>query len=172
MARLLLVSQVGAGAAGRRPGHCPFPQELEARVPEGQHLFEDLLRLGPTRGASEELEDLRYRWMLYKSKLKDSRQLLVGAGGGSRPGDGLLVGAGGEEGQVPPGDGAAGGCRAAGPARAMELLVGAGRQVPPGPWAAGGCRVTGFAWAMGLRLSHAHLGTLGHTHRPVLQGPD
>lgn len=80
MRALLLASQVGVGAVGRCPGHCPFPQELEARVPEGQHLFEELLRLGPARGTSEELEDLRYRWMLYKSKLKDSGRLLVGAG--------------------------------------------------------------------------------------------
>ncbi|XP_069887516.1 nesprin-3-like [Dipodomys merriami] len=52
-------------------------QELEVRVPEGQHLFENLLRLGPAGDRSEELEDLRYRWMLYKSKLKDSGQLLT-----------------------------------------------------------------------------------------------
>lgn len=48
-------------------------------MPEGQHLFENLLRLGPARGTSDELEDLRYQWMLYKSKLKDSGHLLVGA---------------------------------------------------------------------------------------------
>ncbi|XP_057588587.1 nesprin-3 [Hippopotamus amphibius kiboko] len=52
-------------------------QELEARVPEGQHLFENLLRLQPARGSSDELEDLRYRWMLYKSKLKDFSHLLT-----------------------------------------------------------------------------------------------
>lgn len=52
-------------------------QELEARVPEGQHLFENLLRLKPASGTSDEMEDLRYRWMLYKSKLKDSSQLLT-----------------------------------------------------------------------------------------------
>nr|XP_058915286.1 nesprin-3 isoform X5 [Kogia breviceps] len=52
-------------------------QELEARVPEGQHLFENLLRLRPARGSSDTLEDLRYRWMLYKSKLKDSSRLLT-----------------------------------------------------------------------------------------------
>ncbi|XP_007942744.1 nesprin-3 [Orycteropus afer afer] len=52
-------------------------QELEARVPEGQHLFESLLCLRPARGTSDELEDLRYRWMLYKSKLKDSSHLLT-----------------------------------------------------------------------------------------------
>uniref|UniRef100_A0A673U9M6 Spectrin repeat containing nuclear envelope family member 3 n=1 Tax=Suricata suricatta TaxID=37032 RepID=A0A673U9M6_SURSU len=52
-------------------------QELEARVPEGQHLFENLLHVGPARGSSDELEDLRYRWMLYKSKLKDSSHLLT-----------------------------------------------------------------------------------------------
>ncbi|XP_032449347.1 nesprin-3 isoform X5 [Lynx canadensis] len=52
-------------------------QELQARVPEGQRLFENLLHVGPARGSSDELEDLRYRWMLYKSKLKDSGHLLV-----------------------------------------------------------------------------------------------
>lgn len=55
------------------------PQELEVRVPEGQHLFENLLHLGLARGTSSELEDVRYQWMLYKSKLKDSGYLLVGA---------------------------------------------------------------------------------------------
>ncbi|VFV18122.1 nesprin-3-like [Lynx pardinus] len=52
-------------------------QELQARVPEGQRLFENLLHVGPARGSSDELEDLRYRWMLYKSKLKDSSHLLT-----------------------------------------------------------------------------------------------
>ncbi|XP_043345311.1 nesprin-3 isoform X2 [Cervus canadensis] len=52
-------------------------QELEARIPEGQHLFENLLHLRPARRSSDELEDLRYRWMLYKSKLKDSSHLLT-----------------------------------------------------------------------------------------------
>ncbi|XP_019337172.2 nesprin-3 isoform X1 [Alligator mississippiensis] len=47
-------------------------EELQSRVPEGQHLFEDLLHLHPVVGNSEDLEDLRYRWMLYKSKLKES----------------------------------------------------------------------------------------------------
>lgn len=54
-------------------------QELEARIPEGQRLFENLLRVRPARDPGEELEDLRYRWMLYKSKLKDSGHLLVRA---------------------------------------------------------------------------------------------
>uniref|UniRef100_A0A8C3YS49 Spectrin repeat containing nuclear envelope family member 3 n=1 Tax=Catagonus wagneri TaxID=51154 RepID=A0A8C3YS49_9CETA len=61
-------------------------QELEDRVPEGQHLFENLLRLGPARGSSDELEDLRYRWMLYKSKLKDSSLLLTGSSPGEPTG--------------------------------------------------------------------------------------
>ncbi|ERE73000.1 nesprin-3-like isoform 1 [Cricetulus griseus] len=52
-------------------------QELEARIPEGQHLFENLLRVRPARDPTNELEDLRYRWMLYKSKLKDSGHLLT-----------------------------------------------------------------------------------------------
>ncbi|XP_041489204.1 nesprin-3 [Microtus oregoni] len=52
-------------------------QELEARIPEGQHLFENLFHRRPARDPSNELEDLRYRWMLYKSKLKDSGHLLT-----------------------------------------------------------------------------------------------
>lgn len=69
-----------------------FPQDLEARVPEGQHLFENLLRLGPAR-ETDELEDLRYRWMLYKSKLKDASCLLVGAKDIRVPGlrDGMMA---------------------------------------------------------------------------------
>lgn len=63
-------------------------QELEARVPEGQHLFENLLHLKPASGTSDEMEDLRYRWMLYKSKLKDSSQLLVGDKDTQVPGSG------------------------------------------------------------------------------------
>ncbi|NXR61410.1 SYNE3 protein, partial [Rhadina sibilatrix] len=47
-------------------------EELQSRVPHGQHLFEDLLHLHPVIGNSEGLEDLRYRWMLYKSKLRES----------------------------------------------------------------------------------------------------
>lgn len=67
------------------------PQELEARVPEGQHLFENLLRLKPASGTSDEMEDLRYRWMLYKSKLKDSSQLLVGDKDAQVPGSGDAI---------------------------------------------------------------------------------
>ncbi|XP_072721138.1 nesprin-3 isoform X3 [Ciconia boyciana] len=47
-------------------------EELQSRVPDSQRLFEDLLHLHPVMGNSEDLEDLRYRWMLYKSKLKES----------------------------------------------------------------------------------------------------
>ncbi|XP_056348109.1 nesprin-3 isoform X1 [Oenanthe melanoleuca] len=47
-------------------------EELQSHVPHGQHLFEDLLHLHPVIGNLEELEDLRYRWMLYKSKLRES----------------------------------------------------------------------------------------------------
>ncbi|NWU36763.1 SYNE3 protein, partial [Hylia prasina] len=52
-------------------------EELQSRVPHGQHLFEDLLHLHPVIGNSEDLEDLRYRWMLYKSKLRESMASLV-----------------------------------------------------------------------------------------------
>ncbi|NXD82804.1 SYNE3 protein, partial [Halcyon senegalensis] len=53
-------------------------EELQSHVPDGQRLFEDLLHLYPIVGNSEDLEDLRYRWMLYKSKLKESMSSLVG----------------------------------------------------------------------------------------------
>ncbi|NWV78510.1 SYNE3 protein, partial [Dasyornis broadbenti] len=51
-------------------------EELRSRVPDGQRLFEDLLHLHPVIGNSEDLEDLRYRWMLYKSKLRESMSSL------------------------------------------------------------------------------------------------
>lgn len=35
------------------------------------------------------MEDLRYRWMLYKSKLKDASQLLVGDKDAQGPGSGM-----------------------------------------------------------------------------------
>ncbi|XP_068004955.1 nesprin-3 isoform X2 [Melanerpes formicivorus] len=47
-------------------------EELQSHVPDGQSLFDDLLDLHSVIGNSEELEDLRYRWMLYKSKLKEA----------------------------------------------------------------------------------------------------
>ncbi|XP_044292114.1 nesprin-3 isoform X2 [Varanus komodoensis] len=47
-------------------------RKLQSRVPEGQHHFEDLLRLRPIVKNSAELEELRYQWMLYKSKLNNS----------------------------------------------------------------------------------------------------
>ncbi|KAM6075384.1 nesprin-3 isoform 2-T5 [Chlamydotis macqueenii] len=49
---------------------------LQSCVPDGQRRFEDLLRLHPVTGNSEDLEDLRYRWMLYKSELKESMSSL------------------------------------------------------------------------------------------------
>ncbi|KAM9380942.1 nesprin-3 [Phaethornis superciliosus] len=47
-------------------------EELQSHVPHGQRIFEDLLHLHAVFGNSEDMEDLRYRWMLYKSKLKES----------------------------------------------------------------------------------------------------
>ncbi|XP_030340879.1 nesprin-3 isoform X2 [Strigops habroptila] len=47
-------------------------EELQSRVPDGQCLFEDLLHSQPVTEYSEDLEDLRYQWMLYKSILKES----------------------------------------------------------------------------------------------------
>ncbi|XP_018419181.1 PREDICTED: nesprin-3 [Nanorana parkeri] len=47
---------------------------LKSRVPQGQKLFGALLQCRPAMSVTEDLrlEDLRYRWMLYKSKLRDS----------------------------------------------------------------------------------------------------
>ncbi|XP_040458313.1 nesprin-3 [Falco naumanni] len=47
-------------------------EDLQSHVPDGQRLFEDLFHLQPVIGNSEDLEDLHYRWMLYRSKLKES----------------------------------------------------------------------------------------------------
>uniref|UniRef100_A0A8C5QCP9 Spectrin repeat containing nuclear envelope family member 3 n=1 Tax=Leptobrachium leishanense TaxID=445787 RepID=A0A8C5QCP9_9ANUR len=57
-----------------RLGHL---QKLQSRIPQGQHLFESLLHLRPSMAITEnlKLEDLRYRWMLYKSKLRDTGNL-------------------------------------------------------------------------------------------------
>ncbi|KAL7992657.1 hypothetical protein Chor_016913 [Crotalus horridus] len=52
-------------------------KELQLRVPEGQYHFEELLHLQPAGQNWDELEELRYQWMLYKSKLKDSNNTLV-----------------------------------------------------------------------------------------------
>ncbi|XP_069807405.1 nesprin-3 [Dendropsophus ebraccatus] len=49
-------------------------QKLQLRVPQGQRLFESLLsrRASMTVTENLKLEELRYIWMLYKSKLRDS----------------------------------------------------------------------------------------------------
>ncbi|NWY91212.1 SYNE3 protein, partial [Loxia curvirostra] len=59
-------------------GHQSKLEELQSRVPHGQHLFEDLLHLHPVVGSSEDVEDLRYRWMLYKAKLREALSSQVG----------------------------------------------------------------------------------------------
>uniref|UniRef100_A0A8C5L2K9 Nesprin-3 n=1 Tax=Jaculus jaculus TaxID=51337 RepID=A0A8C5L2K9_JACJA len=83
LARVLATRTVSA--EDRRTGETAL-QELEARIPEGQHLFENLLHLRPARRPSDGLEDLRYRWMLYKSKLKDSGHLLMQSSPGEQTG--------------------------------------------------------------------------------------
>lgn len=58
--------------------HSVLIQALRARVPYGQEQFRLLLQASECRGGESGsavdlgLEDLRYRWMLYKSKLKDA----------------------------------------------------------------------------------------------------
>ncbi|XP_054909508.1 nesprin-3 isoform X2 [Poeciliopsis prolifica] len=47
-------------------------QALRSRLPEGQQMFQLLLRQNQSsQGEDETLENLRYRWTLYKSKLKE-----------------------------------------------------------------------------------------------------
>ncbi|KAM5274617.1 nesprin-3 isoform 5-T5 [Ctenodactylus gundi] len=84
--KLVRVNTMRSASAKDSRARATRLQELETRIPEGQHLFENLLRLGPTRGASEELEDVRYRWMLYKSKLHDSSHLLLPSSPGESTG--------------------------------------------------------------------------------------
>ncbi|KAF4083660.1 hypothetical protein AMELA_G00119260 [Ameiurus melas] len=52
-------------------------QGLRSAVPWGQAQFQQLLRSWQTDAQAEdvELEELRYRWMLYKSKLKDAERV-------------------------------------------------------------------------------------------------
>ncbi|OCT68284.1 hypothetical protein XELAEV_18039583mg [Xenopus laevis] len=49
-------------------------QRLQLRIPQGQRLFESLLVSMPAMAVTDNLrlEDLRYQWMLYKSKLRDA----------------------------------------------------------------------------------------------------
>lgn len=60
---------------------------MAPRHQKRQHLFKTSFVSGQPR-SPDELEDLRYRWMLYKSKLKDSSHLLVGAKVAQVPGPG------------------------------------------------------------------------------------
>ena len=56
---------------------CVLLQALRSRVPSGQDQFQLVLQdrnsgpADPGPGEDAALEELRYRWMLYKSKLKD-----------------------------------------------------------------------------------------------------
>ncbi|KAM6461653.1 nesprin-3 isoform 2-T4 [Liasis olivaceus] len=52
-------------------------KELQLRVPEGQYHFEELLHLQPAGRNWDELEELRFQWMLYKSKLNNSNNTLM-----------------------------------------------------------------------------------------------
>ncbi|XP_030307718.1 nesprin-3 [Calypte anna] len=61
-------------------------EELQSHVPHGQQIFEDLLHLHAVVGNSEDMEDLRYRWMLYKSQLKESMSSLQSSGLLEEPG--------------------------------------------------------------------------------------
>lgn len=53
---------------------CVCLQGLHAGVPWGQAQFQHLLSSWHSEAGTEdmELEELRYRWMLYKSKLKEA----------------------------------------------------------------------------------------------------
>lgn len=53
---------------------CVCLQGLRAGIPWGQAQFQQLLRSWHSEAGTEDmdLEELRYRWMLYKSKLKEA----------------------------------------------------------------------------------------------------
>uniref|UniRef100_A0A3Q2DE79 Spectrin repeat containing, nuclear envelope family member 3 n=1 Tax=Cyprinodon variegatus TaxID=28743 RepID=A0A3Q2DE79_CYPVA len=53
-------------------------QALRSRLPEGEQMFQLLLdQTLSTKSEDETLEDLRYRWMLYKSKLREAETYLL-----------------------------------------------------------------------------------------------
>uniref|UniRef100_A0A4W3IEI9 KASH domain-containing protein n=1 Tax=Callorhinchus milii TaxID=7868 RepID=A0A4W3IEI9_CALMI len=54
-------------------------KSLRSRVTQGQKLFEQLIDVAPVFSNTEDkqLEDLRYRWMLYKSKLSTAEAFTV-----------------------------------------------------------------------------------------------
>ncbi|XP_067848240.1 nesprin-3 isoform X2 [Heptranchias perlo] len=52
---------------------------LHSRVPRGQKLFEGLINAESVavNGDDKQLEDLRYRWILYKTKLREAGELSI-----------------------------------------------------------------------------------------------
>lgn len=54
-------------------------QVLNSHVPHGQKSFEELksAEYAAVNGEVKELEDLRYRWSLYKAKLCEAGEYLV-----------------------------------------------------------------------------------------------
>uniref|UniRef100_A0A4W3IMA6 KASH domain-containing protein n=1 Tax=Callorhinchus milii TaxID=7868 RepID=A0A4W3IMA6_CALMI len=57
-------------------------KSLRSRVTQGQKLFEQLIDVAPVFSNTEDkqLEDLRYRWMLYKSKLSTAEAFTISGG--------------------------------------------------------------------------------------------
>lgn len=58
---------------------CFVLQGLRAEVPSGQALFQQLMGLWQTEAGGDDvgMEELRYKWMLYKSKLMDTENVKV-----------------------------------------------------------------------------------------------
>ncbi|XP_078090714.1 nesprin-3 isoform X2 [Mustelus asterias] len=79
---LKLTNILAAGSARSSRGRKNRKQSLkvlQSHVPNGQKMFEKLIS-AEFAGMNEEetkLEDLRYRWILYKTKLKEAGELLV-----------------------------------------------------------------------------------------------
>ncbi|XP_072559207.1 nesprin-3 isoform X3 [Paramormyrops kingsleyae] len=70
--------QKGQGNAAERKEREQTLKDLRSRVGWGQNQLQKLLALwgvGAVTAQAEDLEELRYRWMLYKSKLKDAGDL-------------------------------------------------------------------------------------------------
>ncbi|KAM4724352.1 nesprin-3 isoform 2-T2 [Anableps anableps] len=85
------MSDLGAEEVQTRRGTL---QALISRLPEGQQMFELLLQqTQSSQDEDETLEDLRYHWMLYKSKLREEENNLIVTKAGLKRGPDDLKGA-------------------------------------------------------------------------------
>ncbi|XP_038677473.1 nesprin-3 isoform X2 [Scyliorhinus canicula] len=74
-----ILAAEGPRSSGGRKNRKQGLKVLESRVPHGQKMFEKLISAEFTSMNEEEkkLEDLRYRWLVYKTKLKEVEELSI-----------------------------------------------------------------------------------------------